>query len=67
MSDASIPDNYINNQFIHQTDDINTNHINSFYQKFYSINCINTKNSHPYPRSTKDTLTNRDVYNCTDK
>ena len=31
---------------------VNTTPINSLYQKFYSINCIKTKNSHPYPRST---------------
>ena len=59
MSDISMTDNWRNN--------VNKTPINSLYQKFYSINCIKTKNTHPYLRSTKDTLTNRDVYNCTNE
>ena len=59
MSDINMTDNWRNI--------VNTTPTSSLYQNFYSINCIKTKNSHPYTSSRKDTLTNRDVYNCTDE
>ena len=67
MSFDRLTDNYRNNQSVHQTNDIDATHINSLYQKFYFINCIKTKNSHSHPRPIKDSLINRDVYNCTDE
>ena len=48
MSNISITDNWRNDKFVHQTNNVNTTPINSLYQKFYSINCIKTKNSHSY-------------------
>ena len=61
MSDISMTDNWRNNQFVHQTNNVNTTPINFLYQKFYSINCIKTNNSYSYPRLTKDSLINRDI------
>ena len=54
------------NLFIKKTH-INTTPIISLYQKFYSINCIKTNNWHLYSCLRKDTLTNRDVYNCNEE
>ena len=63
----NMTDNYTYNQFVHQTNDVNTTPINSLYQKFYSINSIKSNNSHSYPRHKTNNLTNRDVHNCTDE
>ena len=53
MSFDSMTDNFKNNQSVHQSNNIDTTIINSLYQKFYSINCIKTNNSHLYPRPKK--------------
>ena len=60
-------DNLRNDQYIYQPKNISTTPISSLNQKFYNINCIKSKNSYSYPRPKIDTLTNRDVYNCTDE
>ena len=60
-------DNLRNDQSVYQTKNISTIPISFLYQKFYNINSIKSKNSYSYPRPKKDTLTNRDVYNCTDE
>ena len=68
-------DNLRNDQSVYQTKNISTNPISFLYQKFYNINSNKSKNSYSssdkvqasYPRPKIDTLTNRDVYNCTDE
>ena len=60
-------DNLRNDQSVYQTKNISTAPISSLYQKFYNINSIKSKNSYSYSCAKIDTLTNRDVYNCTDE
>ena len=67
MSFLNMSDNLRNDQSVYHPKNKNSTSINSLYQQFYNINCNKSKNSYSYPRPKINTLTNRDVSNCTDE